>query len=125
MKEIAPGLYHWTAPHPQIGFEVSSYFVAESATLLDPMLPPETGVEWFRGERKPEAIVLTNRHHDRDCATFCTEFDLGPVLVPEPGLHQCEKKPLEVVGYAVGEEIVPGILAHEVGAIAPDDMALE
>jgi glyoxylase-like metal-dependent hydrolase (beta-lactamase superfamily II) len=50
---------------------------------------------------------------------------VGPALVPESGLHEFEGKNLDVRGYAPGEEIIPGVLAHEVGAICPDDMALE
>jgi glyoxylase-like metal-dependent hydrolase (beta-lactamase superfamily II) len=123
MKEVAPGVYHWTAVHPVIGFEVSSYFVSDSGTVLDPMVPPE-GLDWFR-DHTLSAIALTNRHHDRQSKEFCRAFDLGPVLVPEAGLHEFEGKDLEVVGYAPGEEIVPGIVSYEVGAIAPDDMALE
>jgi glyoxylase-like metal-dependent hydrolase (beta-lactamase superfamily II) len=125
MREIAPGLYHWTAKHPKIGVEVSSYFITDSATLLDPMEPPDVGMAWFRGDREPRAIVLTNRHHDRESARFCSEFGIQPVLVPEVGLHEFEGKDLEVAGYVPGEEVVPGIVAHEVGALAPDDMALE
>jgi glyoxylase-like metal-dependent hydrolase (beta-lactamase superfamily II) len=125
MREIAPGLYHWTAKHPKIGIEVSSYFITDSATLLDPMEPPDVGMAWFRGDRQPRAIVLTNRHHDRESARFCSEFGIQPVLVPEAGLHEFEDKDLEVAGYVPGEEVVPGIVAHEVGALAPDDMALE
>jgi glyoxylase-like metal-dependent hydrolase (beta-lactamase superfamily II) len=125
MREIAPGLHHWTARHPKIGFEVSSYFIADSATLLDPMEPPDVGMAWFRGDREPRAIVLTNRHHDRDSARYCAEFGIQPVLVPEAGLHEFEDKDLEVAGYVPGEEVVPGIVVHEVGALAPDDMALE
>jgi glyoxylase-like metal-dependent hydrolase (beta-lactamase superfamily II) len=125
MREIAPGLFHWTAKHPRIHSEVSSYFVRDSATLIDPMLPPEEGLGWFRGGQEPQAIVLTNRHHDRDATAFCDEFQLGPVYVPEPGLHEFADKPLDVRGYAVGEEVMPGIVVHEVDAISPDDMALE
>jgi glyoxylase-like metal-dependent hydrolase (beta-lactamase superfamily II) len=125
MREIAPGLFHWKAMHPRIRSEVSSYFVADSGTLLDPMVPPDAGLEWFTGARSPQAIALTNRHHDRECERFCAEFDVAPVLVPEPGLHEFERKSLDVTGYAAGEEIAPGILAHSVGAICPDDMALE
>jgi glyoxylase-like metal-dependent hydrolase (beta-lactamase superfamily II) len=125
MREIAPGVYHWTATHPKIGIEVSSYFIADAATLLDPMEPPDVGMAWFRGDREPQAIVLTNRHHDRESARYSREFGIQPVLVPEPGLYEFEDKDLEVTGYVPGEEVVPGIVAHEVGALAPDDMALE
>src|SRR3954463_8492596 len=125
MKEIQPGLWHWMAPHPRIKQQVSSYFIADSATLLDPMVPPDEGLDWFHGEREPQAIVLTNRHHHREAEQFCDAFGLGPVLVPESGLHEFEDKDLEVRGYAPGEEILPGIVVHEVDAISPDDMALE
>jgi glyoxylase-like metal-dependent hydrolase (beta-lactamase superfamily II) len=125
MNEILPGIYHWTAEHPKIGFAVSSYFVAESGTVLDPMVPPEAGLDWFADERPVQAIALTNRHHDREAAAYCERFGIGPVLVPESGLQEFEEKALDVRGYAPGEEIIPGILAHEVGAICPDDMALE
>jgi glyoxylase-like metal-dependent hydrolase (beta-lactamase superfamily II) len=125
MKEILPGVHHWMAEHPKIGFPVSSYYVADSGTVLDPMVPPDEGLEWFEGERAVEAVALTNRHHDREAALYCARFAVGSVLVPESGLQEFEDKELDVRGYAPGEEIVPGILAHEVGAICPDDMALE
>lgn len=125
MNEIVPGVFHWTARHPHIHADVSSYFFAESGTLLDPMIPPGDGVEWFGGDHQARVIALTNRHHDRDSAKLCAALGLGPVLVPDSGLHEFEGKDLEVAGYAPGEEIIPGIVAHEVGAICPDDMALE
>jgi len=124
VNEILPGIFHWTAQHPKIGFDVSSYFVAESGTVLDPMVPPE-GLDWFDGERAAHALALTNRHHDRESAAYCAELALGPVLAPESGLYELEGRDFEVRGYTPGEEIVPGIVAHEVGAICPDDMALE
>jgi glyoxylase-like metal-dependent hydrolase (beta-lactamase superfamily II) len=68
---------------------------------------------------------LTNRHHDRSADAYCEAFGVNPVLVPESGLHEFEDKDLDVRGYAPGEEIIQGIVAHEVGAICPDDMALE
>ena len=125
MKEIAPGLWHWMAPHPRIKQDVSSYFITDSATLLDPMVPPDDGLEWFRHDRQPQAIVLTTRHHHRDAEQFCEAFGIPQVLVPESGLHEFEDKDLEVRGYAIGEEVAPGIVCHDVGVICPDDMALE
>ena len=122
MKEILPGVHHWMADHPKIGFPVSSYFVAESATVLDPMVPPDVGLDWFEDV---QAIALTNRHHDRQAKDYCDRFAIPAVLVPESGLHEYEDKDLEVHGYAPGEEIIPGIVVHEVDAICPDDMALE
>jgi hypothetical protein len=125
MKEIAPGLWHWTARHPRIHQDVSSYFVTDSATILDPMVPPEEGLAWFTGDHEPGTIVLTNRHHSREAARFVEAFGIGPVHVPESGLHEFEGKELQVQPYAIGEELASGIVAHDVGAICPDDMALE
>jgi glyoxylase-like metal-dependent hydrolase (beta-lactamase superfamily II) len=125
MNEILPGVFHWKAKHPNTGSQASSYFIAESGTVLDPMVPPTAGLGWFDGERTVQQLALTNRHHDRQAGDYCDAFGVAPVLVPESGLHEFSSKPLEVRGYAPGEEIIPGIVAHEVGAICPDDMALE
>jgi glyoxylase-like metal-dependent hydrolase (beta-lactamase superfamily II) len=124
MRELAPGLFHWVAKHPRIGIPVSSYYVAESATVLDPMVPEE-GLDWFREGREPRSLVATNRHHDRQATQYMDAFGIDAMLVPESGLHEYEGKDIEVTPYCVGEEIVPGIVCHPVGAICPDDMALE
>jgi hypothetical protein len=39
MEEIAPGLWHWTAEHAEIGSLVHSYYLAGEAVVLDPMVP--------------------------------------------------------------------------------------
>jgi hypothetical protein len=39
MDEIAPGIWHWKAPHPRIRAEVSSYYLPGPAVLLDPLVP--------------------------------------------------------------------------------------
>ena len=122
MKEILPGIYHWTAFHKGIGFDVSSYFVVASATLIDPMMPPD-GLRAFADVGEPERIVLTCRHHYRGSDRFVEAFGC-PVLCPEPGLHEFEGGP-DVQGYAWGEEVAPGITALEVGSLSPDDGALQ
>ena len=121
MREISPGLHHWKAPHPRIGEEVSSYYVEPLRTLLDPMLPPDAGLDPFRG-REPERIILTNRHHYRDSAAFVDEFEC-PVLCHEAGLHEFEGGP-DVQGFAFGDHLADGVVAHEVGVICPEETAL-
>jgi hypothetical protein len=121
LEEIGPGIHHWTAKHPKIGIEVSSYYVEPSRSLLDPLLPAE-GVEWFRGRPAPERIILTNRHHYRHSDELRSEFGCA-VLCSEPGLHEFEDGP-EVDGFEFGDELVEGVTAHEVGAICPDETAL-
>jgi hypothetical protein len=121
LKEIGPGIHHWKAVHPKIQIEVSSYYVEPAATLLDPLLPAE-GIEWFRGRRAPERIVLTNRHHYRHSDRFQAEFGC-PVLCNENGLHEFEGGP-DVDGFGFGETLADGINALEVGAICPEETAL-
>jgi len=121
MNEIRPGVYHWRTVHPKIRVEVSSYYVAGSGTLIDPMLPPD-GAAWFREAGTPQRIVLTNRHHYRQSDELRRELDI-PVLCHEAGLHEFEGGP-EVQGFRFGEELAPGVTALEVGAICPEETAL-
>ncbi len=121
MNEIRPGVYHWKATHPRIRVEVSSYYIADSGTLIDPMIPPE-GAGWFAGREEPQRIVLTNRHHYRQSDELRNDFDC-PVLCHEAGLHEFEGGP-EVEGFRFGDELAAGITALEVGAICPEETAL-
>ena len=121
MQELAPGIFHWTAVHPNIKIEVSSYFLAESGTLIDPLLPAE-GVEWFDGNRRPRCVVLTNRHHLRDSERFAEAFAI-PISCHEAGLHEFRGGPA-VKGFAWGDEVAPGVTALEVGAICDEETAL-
>lgn len=120
MKEILPGLYHWTAFHEGIGMDVSSYYVPDSGVLLDPMLPAG-GIDWFRSNQ-PEVILLTNRHHYRKSDAFREAFGC-PVRCHQSGLHEFEGGP-QVEGFSFGDEVAPGIVALEMNAICPDDSVL-
>ena len=121
MEEVFPGVWHWTAFHEGIRSEVHSHLHAPSGTLVDPMLPAE-GLDWF-DERRPQRIVLSNRHHYRHSGRFVERYEL-PVLCHEAGLHEFAGGP-EVDGFAPGDEPAPGITVREVGAICPDDAALQ
>jgi hypothetical protein len=123
MNEIVPGVFHWTTRHPGIGMDVSSYFVEGPDTLLDPMVPAE-GLGWFGadGAGVPQRIVLTNRHHLRDSEAFDAEFGCS-VHCNAAGLHEFAGG-ADVEGFFVGDEVAPGVVAHEMDAICPDDTAL-
>ena len=121
MNEISPGLWHWKAMHPKIGIEVSSYYVTDGGTLIDPMLPAE-GIDSVRGIGEWERIVLTNRHHYRQSDAFREEFAC-PVLCHEAGLHEFEGGP-QVDGFLFSDQVAPGIVALEVGVICPEETAL-
>ena len=120
-EEILPRLYHWTSYHEGIGRDVSSYYLADGATLVDPMVP-EGGLDWFRDHGGPAAVVLTNRHHYRHSARFVEAFGC-PVHCHEAGLHEFEGGP-RVEGFSFGDRVAPGILALEMDAICAEDTAL-
>lgn len=75
MEEIVPGLWHWKAMRESIGSEVSSYYLTVERVLIDPMVPPE-GLGWFEEHGRPEHLLLTNRHHDRDAWKLLDAFGL-------------------------------------------------
>jgi hypothetical protein len=121
VREIASGLWHWTARHEHIGAEVSSYYMARERVLIDPMLPPE-GSAWFEQQGTPEHVVLTNRHHDRHAWRIREEFGCTVHCVRN-GLHELKGRgPVEPFDF--GDVLPGGIVAHEVDAICPDETAL-
>ncbi len=123
MNELLPDLFAWTAYHERIERDVSSYFVGgEAATLIDPKLP-EGGLEAIEAIGRPQAIVLTNRHHLRDSERLAEAFDC-PILCHEDGLHEFSGGGPSVTAFRFGEELRPGVEALEVGAITPEETAL-
>ena len=121
VREVLPGVHHWTAIHPRIRLPVDTYYVEAARVVLDPMVPRE-GLEWFDGLAPPAQVVLTNRHHLRHSTRYAEAFGC-PIRCSEPGLHEFEGGP-EVEGFAFGAELAPGVTAHQLGAICPDDTAL-
>jgi hypothetical protein len=115
MDHIQPGVLHWTAYRDTIGMDVHSYFHEPSGTLIDPMAPPE-GMDRIENAQR---VVLTNRHHYRDSAEFGV-----PVLCHEAGLHEFDDG-REVHGFQWGDELAPGVRAHEVGVLCPEETALQ
>jgi hypothetical protein len=121
MEEIVPGIFHWIAFHDGIHQDVHSYYVPDAAALIDPMEPDE-GLDWFAERVPPERILLTNRHHYRHSGRFVDRFG-SRVLCHKAGLHEFEGGPA-VQGFEFGREVAPGIFAHEVGSICPEESAL-
>jgi hypothetical protein len=120
MDEIADGLFHWTALHDGIGRDVHSHFHAPSGTLFDPMEPAE-GLGWFeRTGRRPQRVVMSNRHHWRHIPRFVDAFGI-PVHCHEAGLHAL---PEFVTGFPFGAELAAGVTALEVGVLTPEETAL-
>ena len=117
MKEIADGIFHWTARHPNIGIEVSSYWLPGPGVLIDPLQVPDD-------VDAVEEIVLTNRHHRRGSFEARERFGTSRVRVPRTGLHEFDLgDPVEP--YDFGDRLARGeVVVHEVGVICPDEAAL-
>ena len=116
MQEITPGIRHWTAVHPHLGIEVSSYWLPQLHVLLDPIAVPDE-VEGV------EEILLSNRHHRRSAFEARERFD-AVVRVPRIGVHEfADDDPIEP--YDFGEPLADGaITPYQVTELWPDDGAL-
>jgi hypothetical protein len=115
MHELAPGIRHWTARHPKIGVEVSSYWLPDLGVLIDPLDVP--------GEVEDvNTILLTNRHHRRSSLDARERFGAA-VHVPQAGMQDWQGEPVEP--YEPGDEFADGaVTAYEVGVLCPDESAL-
>jgi hypothetical protein len=121
-KEIAPGLFHWSAVHPEIGVKVHSYYSSVERVVLDPLLPGPGGIGWLKKHGPPEHIILTSRLHSRHseklvAAFGCTVwanrkglFNLAPALKARP--------------FDDGDTLPGDIRAVEIGVICPDESAV-
>src|SRR5215475_14967580 len=85
VQELRPGLWRWTARHPEWDErEVSSAYVetADAVVLVDPLVPRGEEERFFAAldhdiERlgSPVAIVLTNPWHRRSADEIAQRYD--------------------------------------------------
>jgi hypothetical protein len=116
MREIAPGIRHWTAEHPKLGSDVSSYWLPDLRVLLDPIAVPDDVSD-------VDEILLANRHHLRD-ALEARERLGATIRAPRVGRHEfADHDPVEF--YDFGEPLAGGaVTAYQVSELWPDDCAL-
>jgi hypothetical protein len=116
MDEIAPGIRHWKAVHPNLGVDVSAYWLPELKLLLDPIAVPDE-VEGV------ECILLSCRHHVRDSLEAAERFG-ATVRAPRTGMHDYgDDTPIQP--YDFGDPLLDGaVTAHQVGGLSPDETAL-
>lgn len=122
IRQLLPGVVHWTAIHPHTGLESSSYVLTETGVALDPILPEE-GLGWFDEHGvKVREILLSNRHHLRSSREFVAHFGCG-VHASRPGMHEFSAAD-GVKPFDFGTTLAGGVVAREIGAICPDETAL-
>jgi glyoxylase-like metal-dependent hydrolase (beta-lactamase superfamily II) len=121
VREIAPGLFHWSAFHPDQKIVVSSYYVEPAHVLIDPMVPDD-GFGWFE-RRPPRAALLTNRYHSRGSAAFADAFGCG-VRCHRAGLEHVRERAPSAEPFEHGEVLAGKIEALAVPGFTPDETAL-
>jgi glyoxylase-like metal-dependent hydrolase (beta-lactamase superfamily II) len=122
MREVAPGVVHWTARHERIHVDVSSYLIVDCGVLLDPMAPAEGFSALAERFGAPRAVILTNRHHYRHAGEVQAAFDT-PVYCHEAGMHEFTHGE-RVTPFAFGDTLPGGAVAERVAAICPDETAI-
>jgi hypothetical protein len=116
VQELTPEIQHWSGRHPNIGWEVSSYWLPGLKVLLDPLHVPDEVTD-------VDEIILSNRHHRRSAFEARERFD-ATLRVPQTGMHDYSPDdPVEP--YEYGEPMAGGaITAHLVTELWPDDGVL-
>jgi glyoxylase-like metal-dependent hydrolase (beta-lactamase superfamily II) len=141
VQEIAPGLWHWAAPHPEwkpanrgkdgLGWEqlVSSYALVadETFVLIDPQVPTDEGDAeelWGALDRDVEAhgapsILISVNWHARSAGTIAGRYHDTSIWAPSDGPKR-EADPTHT--YGPGDELPTGIRAYAVSM--PGERAL-
>jgi hypothetical protein len=119
VRELFPGVFHWTAFHPGIGARVSSYYIAPASVVLDPKLP-EGG--WDALPDSPQQIILTSGHHARDARALSEMFGIPVRASHEAAEHLGDA--LQVETFRDGDEVAPGITSIHIGELSADEGAL-
>lgn len=124
MRQILPGVYHWTTFHEGIQEDVHSCYLnaVSPPVLIDPRVPGQ-GLEWFAKHGAPEHSYLTNRHHYRHSGRFADVFGTR-VWCHEAGLHEFVRGEA-VTPFQHGDRLPGNILALEVGALCPEETAFQ
>jgi glyoxylase-like metal-dependent hydrolase (beta-lactamase superfamily II) len=110
MKQILPGMWQWSwfSDEKQLDFNGLFLMVGEHKILVDP--PPMTPEEraFIRRNGPIDYIIVTNRDHVREAATYQAEFKCH-LQLPEADAAQMDLKPTKT--YRDGELLPGGIWA--------------
>ena len=124
MQEIAPGLWWWTAPHPDWtpedleggeGWEqiVSSYaLVADDALVLfDPLVEDWDWLERAVEQHGPPATLITILWHVRSSQQILDRYGGASVWAHEPAAEWIGERTRYTNAFSVGEALPGGIEA--------------
>jgi hypothetical protein len=119
MREIYPGVWHWSTFHDPIRADVSSYFIQPAGVVLDPKVPAD-GLEVL--PEAPQQVVLSSGHHSRDSERFAEAFGIPIRASHEAQAYLGGALAVEVFGH--GDKVAPGVTAIHIGKLSDDEGAL-
>ena len=124
VQEIAPRLWHWTAPHPEWkpGGDwqetVSSYaLVADDAfVLFDPLVSEGDSALWEALDRDvehhgPPSILITLYYHSRSSQEISDRYEGATVWAYEPAAAKVGKRVAVTNTFGEGDELPGGVEA--------------
>ena len=84
MKQVLPRIWEWEwfSDEKQLNFNGHLLDVGEHRIMVDPPLLTSTDIAQIRQGEPIDYIVLTNRDHEREAASYKNEFHCQ-LLVPE------------------------------------------
>ena len=124
MKPLLPGIWQWSwfSEEKQLNFNGLFLTVGEHRILVDP--PPLTAEAstFIRRQGQLDYIIITNRDHAREAATFQTVFHCQ-LQVPDADASQMDLKPTKT--FKDGELLPGGIwVIHLQDQKSPGESAL-
>jgi len=124
MKQLLPGIWQWSwfSPEKQLNFNGLFLSIGEHKILVDP--PPMTAEAGtvVRRQGGLDYIIVTNRDHTREAATYREDFGCQ-LFVPEPDAAHMEVKPTKT--FKDGELLPGGIWVIQLnGQKSPGESAL-
>jgi glyoxylase-like metal-dependent hydrolase (beta-lactamase superfamily II) len=123
VQEIAPGLWWWTAPHPDWtpedleggeGWEqvVSSYALADDAFILfDPLVEDWDWLDHHVKEHGPPAVLITLFWHARSARQILDRYDGASVWAYEPAAEWIGERTRYTKTFTAGDALPAGIKA--------------
>jgi glyoxylase-like metal-dependent hydrolase (beta-lactamase superfamily II) len=131
VKEIAPGLWWWTAPHPDWtpedleggeGWEqiVSSYALAtdNAIVLFDPLVEDWAWLDNHVKEHGPPAVLITLFWHARSAQEILDRYDGASVWAYEPAAEWIGERTRYTMKFNAGDSLPAGIEAIPMPRVA-------
>ena len=118
-NEIAPGLWRWTAWHPEWKQDVGCLALAagDDLVLVDPLIPEDHAAAWEDlaaaiGRAARTDVVLTVFYHDRSAGAIRARWPDVPVRVEVGGIENIPDVVTDP--YRAGDPLPGGLVARPV-----------